>query len=354
MKVNLYLLVFGVIAALVAIAGLSTLVFNKNLANTNISVANLTDYGPAPQLRGLTDWINSQPLNLSQLKGKVVLIDFWTYSCINCIRSIPHLNAWESEYGNNGLVIIGVHTPEFQFEHNYSNVYAAVQRFGIKYAVALDNNYSTWDAYGNEYWPADYLIDKNGNLRYVVFGEGDYNQTEAVIRSLLVNAGYSVPSSTTNVPLGVNFSGIKTPEIYLGYSTARQPIGNSQGFSAGRTVDYNFTGTTQDNVAYFSGQWYNAPDGMVAVNNSRLFLVYDARSLNVVASGNSSTIYVKLDGANLSKEYLGSDVSLNGNVSSAVISSARLYNLISAPTYGQHLVEIDASPGFKIYTFTFG
>ena len=123
------------------------------------------------------------PLNITQLKGKVVLIDFWTYSCINCIRSIPHLNAWQREYGGNGLVIIGVSTPEFQFEHNYSNVYAAVKKFNITYAVALDNNYSTWDAYGNEYWPAEYLIDKNGDIRYASFGEGDYNTTENVIRA---------------------------------------------------------------------------------------------------------------------------------------------------------------------------
>ncbi len=147
-------------------------------------------------------------------------MDFWTYSCINCIRTIPYLNAWESKYGNNGLVIIGVHTPEFQFEHNYSNVEAAVKKFNIKYPVALDNNYSTWDAYGNEYWPADYLIDANGDIRYESIGEGNYNVTEAAIRELLVSAGYTVPSNLTNLTSNYNLSQIGTPELYLGWDRA--------------------------------------------------------------------------------------------------------------------------------------
>jgi thiol-disulfide isomerase/thioredoxin len=178
---NLYLVVFGIVATIVVVAALSTLLFNQNASAKNVSLANLQNLGPAPNIQGISAWINSLPLNISQLKGKVVLVDFWTYSCINCIRAIPHLNAWYNEYGKDGLVIIGVSTPEFQFEHNYSNVLTAVRKFGIEYPVALDNNYSTWDAYNNEYWPADYLIDANGNIRYVSLGEGGYNQTEQVI-----------------------------------------------------------------------------------------------------------------------------------------------------------------------------
>lgn len=350
---------FGIIAALVLVAAFSTFAFNKNLANSspkNISAANLTNYGPAPNLQGISGWINSGPINISQLKGKVVLVDFWTYSCINCIRSIPHLNAWYGAYGANGLVIIGVHTPEFQFEHNYSNVYSAVQRFGVRYPVALDNNYSTWDAYGNQYWPADYLIDRNGNVRYVVFGEGNYNQTEAVIRELLQNAGYKIQQNLTSVPLGVNFSQIGTPEIYVGYSRARAPIGNGQGFAPNRTVNYSFTAISKNNTVYFSGNWYNAPDSMIAGGNgSKVFLVYYAKKLNIVADGNSSTmIGVKVDGSSEQQDYLGADVHLSNGTAIAAVNSSRLYNIVSAPSAGWHTIEIDASKGFRLYTFTFG
>jgi thiol-disulfide isomerase/thioredoxin len=354
MKNNLYLMVFGIVVLLIAVAAASTLFFNRSLSSRNVTAVNLTNYGQAPNLVGLSHWINSNALNLSQLKGKVVIIDFWTYSCINCIRSIPHLNAWYNAYGNNGLVIIGVHTPEFQFEHNYSNVYDAVQRFGIKYPVALDNNYSTWDAYGNEYWPADYIIDKNGDVRYTVFGEGDYNQTEAVIRALLENAGYAIQPNFTNVPLNINFSGIGTPEIYLGYAKAREAIGNPENFQPNRTVAYTFSNPIQNNTVYFSGSWYNAPDGMVAVNDSKIFLTYKADKVNIVASGNQSEIVVKLDGKNLTQSELGSDTHLSEGEAMEVVNSSRLYNIVSTSSYQWHTIEIDASPGFKIYTFTFG
>ncbi len=352
----MYRIVFIAIALIIVVAALSTFIFNQSLTS-NVSISGLQNYGPAPNIRGISAWINSQPLNISSLRGKVVLVDFWTYSCINCIRSIPHLNAWYSAYGNNGLVIIGVHTPEFQFEHNYSNVYAAVQEFGIKYPVALDNNYSTWDAYGNEYWPADYIIDKNGDIRYESFGEGNYNQTESVIRALLINAGYPIQSNFTDVPLGVNFSGIRSPEIYLGYAKAREPIGSPQGFLPNQTVDYPQQNITQVNTVYFSGKWYNAPDGMVAVNDSKIFLIYSAEKVNVVAGlygTNKSVISIMLDGKNLAQAYLGSDARLNGNVATVNVTGSRLYNLVSAPAYGAHEIEISASPGFKIYTFTFG
>ncbi|MGD0729086.1 MAG: redoxin domain-containing protein [Candidatus Micrarchaeaceae archaeon] len=357
MKTNTYIIVFGIIAVIIAAALLSTLVFNKNLSAKSSVPLNLTNYGPAPNLQGIAGWINSQPLNLTQLRGKVVLIDFWTYSCINCIRTIPHLNSWYNEYGNNGLVIIGVSTPEFEFEHNYTNVKNAVEKFGIEYPVALDNNYSTWDAYQNQYWPADYLIDKNGDVRYVSFGEGNYNETEMAIRELLQNAGYVVPSNMTNVASAVNFSGIGTPELYLGYARERQPLGNSQGFVPNSTVNYTITGTLQNNTAYLQGQWYNAPDSMIAVNNSDIFLVYKAKNVNVVASGNNganTSLVIKLDGKNLSSSDLGADDHLSGNEAVANVSTSRLYNIVAAQSYGWHTLEIEANPNFRIFTFTFG
>src|SRR6478735_9519534 len=150
----------------------------------------LADYGAAPDFTGISEWINSKPLTLRRLRGKVVLVDFWTYSCINCLRTLPHVKAWYHAYHDKGLVVIGVHTPEFAFEHVPSNVRSAVRRLGVTYPVALDNNYGTWNAFRNQYWPAKYLIDRSGHLRYYHFGEGSYDTTEARIRTLLgENAG---------------------------------------------------------------------------------------------------------------------------------------------------------------------
>ncbi len=362
MKINAYVLVFGVIGIIVIAAGLFSLVSYQGSTSTNLSTANnlsdLTDFGPAPNFQGVATWINSPALNMSDLRGKVVLVDFWTYSCINCIRTLPYLSAWHSKYGDNGLVIVGVHTPEFQFEKNYDNVLAAVKSLAIKYPVALDSSYATWNAYKNRSWPADYLIDKNGDIRATHIGEGGYNMTELLIQELLQNAGYKINLGITGTSVNgtsVNFSQIGTSEIYVGYNTERFPIGNTQGFSPDQVVNYTITGPMQNNTVYFSGKWYNAPDSMISAgNNSKLFLIYKAKNVNIVAQGNSSMIVVDLDGNDVSKTYLGSDLTLNHGVASANISSARLYNIICAPSYGWHELEIIASPGLRIYSFTFG
>lgn len=145
----------------------------------------LPDFGPAPELTGIERWLNSPPLTLAQLRGQVVLIDFWTYSCINCLRTLPHVNRWAETYAPQGLTVIGVHTPEFPYERSTSNVEKALRRYGVKHPVAQDNRYATWKAYDNKYWPAVYLIDAQGRIRYKHFGEGDYDRTEGVIRTLL-------------------------------------------------------------------------------------------------------------------------------------------------------------------------
>ena len=358
MKLNAYVLVFGIVGIVIVAAGLSALVSSPGPAQAVGNASTLPNEGPAPDFHGIAAWINSNPLNISGLRGKVVLVDFWTYSCINCLRTIPYLNAWFSRYGNGGLVIVGVHTPEFQFEKNYTNVLAAVRSLGIKYPVALDSSDATWNAYNNQYWPAHYLIDKNGDIRDMHIGEGGYNSTEMLIQRLLQNAGYAVsPGVTANSVDGtnVNYSKIGTPEIYVGYGTARTQIGNVQGFSPGQVVDYTIAGRMQNNTVYFSGKWFNAPDSMISAgNNSELFLVYEAKNVNIVAQGTLGTISVMLDGSNLSQTYLGRDLTLNQGVASASIGPARLYNLIDAPSYGWHVLEIIASPGFRLYTFTFG
>ena len=152
---------------------------------TGNSTSALEDYGPAPEFRGLAGWINSKPLTLKGLRGRVVLIDFWTYSCINCLRTLPHIRAWDDRYRAAGLTIVGVHTPEFAFEHVPSNVRENVKKLELRYPVALDNGFGTWEAWHNQYWPAKYLIDRNGHVRYFHFGEGEYGTTEEAIRTLL-------------------------------------------------------------------------------------------------------------------------------------------------------------------------
>ena len=175
-KIRPEVLVVAAIAAFVVIG--SVFIGVPNMSGT------LPFAGKAPELAA-GSWINSQPLSIADLKGKVVMVDFWTYSCINCIRTLPHMNAWQEKYADKGLIIIGIHTPEFEFEKNYANVKFAVEKYGIKYPVVQDNDYKTWRAYGNSYWPRKYLIDKEGNIRYDHIGEGGYEETEKVIQQLL-------------------------------------------------------------------------------------------------------------------------------------------------------------------------
>ncbi len=359
MKLNIYLIVFGIVAVIVIAALLSTVAFNKSTTPKNVSLSSLPDYGPAPNITGISAWINSPPLNLTALRGNVVLVDFWTYSCINCIRSIPFLNDLYNEYHGDGLVIIGVHTPEFQFEHNYTNVLNAVHTFGIQYPVAMDNNYSTWTAFHNEYWPADYLINTTGYIRYESFGEGNFNETANVIKLMLENAGHNVSSSGINFTDSANFSAIGSPEMYLGWQEIANGrtdyLGNSQGFMPNQTVNYTLPSNLDEgNIVYLNGSWYDAPYYiMSAGNESELFLYYKARDVNIVASGNSS-LTVMLDGKPLNSSSLGADARIvNGNAT-VRINSSRLYNLVSTPSYGIHQIEIIAKPGVNIYTFTFG
>jgi len=366
MKTNAYVLVFGIIGVIVVAAGASALVSNQGLMQANQStvsnLSSLPNYGRAPNFQGISNWINSPPLNISDFRGKVVLVDFWTSSCINCIQMIPYLNALYNRFGNSGLVLVGVHTPEYQFEKNYASVLAAVEGFGIKYPVALDSNYSTWDAYGNRFWPTEYLIDKNGDIRDIHLGEGDYNSTEMLIQELLQNAGYSIntgmiSSSTSEINQNASQPGT---QVYVGYNTSTLPIGNAAGYSPDQVVDYTFAGPLQNGTVYFSGQWFNAANSMIAEgNDSKVFLLYDARSMNILAQGNASTTLVKLDGVTLAESYFRSYLSPQ---EAAAITDmypcncghVGLVATIGFPYDGWRILEISASPGFTIYGFTFG
>src|ERR687890_1799181 len=239
-------------------------------------------------------------IDLKDLKGKVVLVDFWTYSCINCIRTLPYLVDWNEKYADKGLVIVGVHSPEFEFEKNVDNVKAAVQKYGIKYPVVQDNDKGTWDAYENRYWPRKYLIDSEGYIRYDHIGEGGYAETEKVIRSLLAERAaqtgisainLNTDTNTTTTPENVqtvDFTKVKTPELFFGYEFARAPIGNSEGFKPNQTVTYSVPQRSdlKPNTIYLIGDWKNNADNMeLQSDTGSIALAYSAKSVNIVAGG---------------------------------------------------------------------
>ncbi len=322
------------------------------------------------QIAGYINTPNNAPITLASLKGKVVLVDFWTYSCINCIRTLPHLNDWYQRYADKGFVIVGVHSPEFEFEKNYDNVKAAVQKFGIKYPVILDSDHGTWNAYGNQYWPRDYLIDTQGYIRHDHIGEGDYDATESAIQSLLAEGAalngtkeisFNTAKSTTTTlnPDSLAYVDLTkqiTPEIYLGYSFARAPLGNPQNFQADQTIPYSVPPNTSFNpdTVYLDGQWKNNPDNMeLQSNTGRIILTYYAKDVNIVAGGHGQKGIVTEDGATkISNNSLGKDLTPDGKF---VLDGQRLYNLALHNNYGSHSIIINVSgKGFQLYTFTFG
>jgi len=331
-----------------------------------------SQFRKAPEFAQISGYINTpnnynNALTLSSLKGKVVLVDFWTYTCINCIRTIPHINDWSQKYADKGLVIVGVHSPEFEFEKNYDNVKAAVQKFGIAYPVLLDSNHGTWNAYGNQYWPRDYLIDTQGYIRHDHIGEGDYNGTEKAIQSLLAErtaltgakeiSFITKPTAIKPESLqSVDLTQGTTPEIYLGYNYARAPLGNPESFKPDQTVSYSIPANTnfKPNIVYLRGDWRNNQDNMeLQSDTGRIALTYYAKSVNIVASGKGLQGVISEDGLTpISTKSLGADLSKDGKF---VIDGQRLYNLAMHNKYDTHNVVIDVKgKGFQLYTFTFG
>jgi thiol-disulfide isomerase/thioredoxin len=325
-----------------------------------------SQFKKAKDFSKISEYINTKPISLDDLKDKVVLVDFWTYSCINCIRTIPHLNEWYDKYSDKGLVIVGIHTPEFEFEKNNDNVKSAVQKFGIKYPVLQDNDKETWNEYENRYWPRKYLVDDEGYIRYDHIGEGAYQETEKVIQALLSEraAHLDIKNTTFNDIQNsnnsskfeyqdVNFSKIQSPELYFGYEFARTPLGNNEGFKPNQIVSYNllYNSEIKPNVIHLEGKLKNNPDHMeLQSNNGSIILKYNSRSVNIVAGGKGN-FTVTQDG-NLIKNDLSKDSSSNGKF---MIDRQRLYNVATNKEYGEHTIEIDVKgKGFQIYTFTFG
>ena len=293
----------------------------------------LPDYGPAPDFVGIDRWLNGKPLTMAELRGKVVLVDFWTYSCINCLRTLPHVEAWDRMYRKDGLVVVGVHTPEFAFEHVPSNVEAAAKRLGVHYPVALDNEYGTWTAYGNQYWPAKYLIDRNGDVRYAHFGEGEYNVTEENIRTLL---GEKPASPAGDRLRDLTPSGPITPESYLGYGRIDRFTGSK--IYPNKEATYAFpAGLGRDDFAY-AGRWNVQLQRIVAGKDARLKLRYYARKVFLVLGG-KGTVRVFVDGRP------------HGVVR---VTSDRLYTLVDRDSIDDAVLELRFSPGVSAYAFTFG
>jgi cytochrome c biogenesis protein CcdA/thiol-disulfide isomerase/thioredoxin len=302
----------------------------------------------APQIAGIDTWINSAPLQLSALRGKVVLVDFWTYSCINCVRTLPHLKAWYKKYHHQGLVIIGVHAPEFEFEKNIDNVRDAVHRYGLDYPVALDNNYVTWRNFSNHYWPAQYLLNKQGDVVYEHFGEGDEDTIENNIRFLL---GIDKPMAAV-VPSQKQWMSYETPETYLGYARANTSL--SPSVSKDADADYHFSSTLISNAWALQGGWRVAADKIVATKaNAALKIQFNARYVFIVmGSGTKKPISVSL---RLNGKPVNADKATAVENGRLVVNTYALYQILALPKFGSGILEITAAePGLELYTFTFG
>jgi len=318
--------------------------------------------GPAPSLDGAVEWLNSPPLAREDLRGKVVLIDFWTYSCINCIRTLPYVRAWAEKYRDQGLVVIGVHAPEFAFEKKIDNVRQAVAGFKIEYPVAIDNDYRIWRAFDNSYWPAHYLIDAKGQIRYHHFGEGDYRETEEAIQDLLREAGSTSASATETVTpetkgaeAGADMSHMLSGETYVGYRQARS-FASNETIRADAPQDYSVTAPALNEWG-LSGEWtVGAEAATLDAAKGGITYRFSARDLHLVLgpidSGKPVRFQVTVDGHPPGPDH-GADTDANGN---GVVTSTRLYQLVrqsgtvTAKTFTIRFLD----PGVQAYAFTFG
>lgn len=320
--------------------------FEKNLINTfentpasdkkeSSEKIKLKNLGQASEFTGISNWLNSEPLSMEELKGKVVLVDFWTYSCINCIRTIPYLNEWYEKYKDQGLVIVGVHTPEFAFEKDTDNLNTALDRYKIKYPVAQDNDYQTWQAYSNRYWPAKYLVDQEGNIVYTHFGEGDYEETENVIRQFLgMEMVESGSNSQSNRKVG-------SPEMYFG--TDRQANLVSSQKASSNEVAYSLPSELPLNTFALEGIWkFDGDYATLSKGTGKIMLSFYSGKVFMVASSNNGpiTITTIIDGEP------GQEI---------IVEGSELYTLFDSEDYENHVIEIQIpDSGFQAFTFTFG
>jgi cytochrome c biogenesis protein CcdA/thiol-disulfide isomerase/thioredoxin len=326
---------------------------NASQATLLADAHSLRDLGTAPEFTETERWFNTpgdRPLSLAALRGRVVLVDFWTYTCINCIRTLPYLRAWDATYRRLGLTIVGVHTPEFQFEHEAGNVANAIRQFGLRYPVVQDNNMGTWNAYGNQYWPADYLIDARGDVRDASFGEGEYAKTETAIRALLAEAGRQLGAMSH--PTGVIVpSEVATPETYLGTNRAQgwfQPPSEGRHFYGPPT-----SGELSLNEFAYSGTWDISGQPATAVADGGIDAEFRAKHVYLVLSSTGEqprALHVLLDGRPISARDAGADV----HAGTATVVRQRLYSLVSLRGDERHHLGLRFAPGISGYAFTFG
>jgi cytochrome c biogenesis protein CcdA/thiol-disulfide isomerase/thioredoxin len=306
--------------------------------NRRLEESELRDFGVAPDFAAIDLWLNSEALTLQELRGKVVVLDFWTYSCINCLRTLPFVKRWDEAYRAKGLVIVGVHTPEFAFEREPDNVRKAVRSLGVRYPVALDTDYATWNAWGNRYWPAKYFVDRRGHVRYAHFGEGEYEESEQVIRTLLAEPGLPAPVAerirdrTPTEP--------QTPETYLGHARIDRYVGSE--LVPDREASYKIPPAVPVNAFAYGGRWTVEEERIVAGRDARLRLAFHARDVFLVlgTSAGAEEVEVRLDGR---------------RTRTVRVTEDRLYTLARIPgPRADHTLELVFSPGTEAYAFTFG
>ncbi|MBN2379658.1 redoxin domain-containing protein [candidate division WOR-3 bacterium] len=323
----------------------------------------------APEIRVQEDeyWINSPPLSMKELKGKAVLVDIWDYTCVNCIRTLPYIKEWHEKYSDKGLVIIGVHAPEFEFAKTRANVEKAVQDFGIRYPVVMDNRFEIWTSYANMYWPRKYLVDAKGYIRYDHAGEGGYEETERKIQELLAEIDPSIEFPAV-IP-DTSGRGAKgkvcypmTPELYVGYERGR--IGNPEGYKPGQVVDYARPEKLVDGLIYAYGAWRNEAEAMIHARitpdpTDYIGIRYHALEVNAVIKpekGEGFRVWVKQDGKWVKPEDGGSDLKFDSQGASYLeIGEPRMYRIIRNAEYGAYDLHLySTSDGLGIYAFTFG
>lgn len=321
---------------------------------------------PAPEFPAGLIWLNSPPLTVKELRGKAVLIDFWEYTCVNCIRTLPYLKAWHERYADKGLVIIGVHTPEFAFARAQENVARAAKTFGLKYPIVNDRDYRIWNSYGNRYWPAKYLFDAEGRLRYFHFGEGAYGDTEQQIQALLREIDPSVKLPTIMEPIrsedrpGAVCYPV-TPELYAGYQ--RGMIGNPEGFQKDRAATYQDPGRHVDGLLYLHGRWHSGPEGLrhartTAAPRDYVALRYRALEVNCVLkpeSGKPIKVVVTQNGRPVAPTDRGADLRVDTKGETyLLVDEPRMYRIIKNATFGAYDLKLAcAQEGLGIYAFTF-
>ncbi len=322
----------------------------------------------APDFVGIEEWINTEPLSLGQLKGKVVLLDCWTYTCIFCLRSIPIVRRLYEKYSKHGLIVIGAHSAEYHFAANTANVKRALERYSVNFPVALDTKNKTWEAYGNSYWPKHVFIDSNGLIRYEHAGYGSIQEFEAPIIELLQEAGQNPPSELEKEDPddkiydihGMHFDGM-SPEICVGHSRLMR-FGNSHKAEPNKVNQFKDSGKHMDNMVYLRGSWFWGREGVKysgkETDNAAVMMKYNAKRVNAIIGtedGKPARIEVKLDGNYLTKENAGKDVTIDNDISYVDVRWDFMHNLVKTETPEMHEIEIiPKTNNFVFYTFVFG